>query len=169
MPSLAQPSFWVIQCDTYFVLRTLCYSRKLKVDQLARRGALLRKSFPITLLKWHHSNWLSRGNFPKIPIYPESMRIPAPLLGPFSLQWTEGAPTSDLDLVVSSSRSQCIYLQVTVLWVDKRKECDSPLAISAMDADPLSKRKLLYNFSVNSSLLHTYIIGHYNPSVRSTA
>ena len=51
------------------------------------------------------------------------MRSPAPPLGSLGSQWIEGAPSSYLDLVVTSSGSQWPSLQVTVLWVDTRKEC----------------------------------------------
>ena len=65
----------------------------------------------------------SRGNSSETSTYLGSMRSPAPPLGPLGPQWIEGAPTTYLDLVVTSSRSQWPCLQVTVLWVDTWKEC----------------------------------------------
>ena len=96
------------------------------------------------------SNWPSRGNSRETPTYPRSMRSPPPPLGSLGPQWIEGAPTSYLDLVVTSSPSQRPCLQVTVLWVDTRKKCDSHLTTCAVDPDPLKKRFLSTLFQCSS-------------------
>ena len=57
------------------------------------------------------------------------------------LRWIEGFPTSYLDFVVTSYRSQVPCLQVIVLWEDKRKRCCFHLTTSAAAADPLIKRR----------------------------
>ena len=87
-------------------------------------------------------NSLLRGNSPRTSTYPESIRSPAPPLGLLGSQWIEGTPTSYLNLVVTSSQSQWPCLQVTLLWVGTRKKYDSHLTTSAMDADPLRKKRL---------------------------
>ena len=85
--------------------------------------------------------------------YPEAMASPAPPLDSLGPQCVEGALTSYLDLVVTSSRLQWPCLQINVLWADTQKQCGSHLTTSFVDADQLRKRKLLSTFSVNFHLL----------------
>ena len=53
----------------------------------------------------------------------------------------------------TSFRLQWSCLQIIALWEDTRKECGLHLTTSALDADPLRKRRLSSTFSVNAHLL----------------
>ena len=63
-----------------------------------------------------------------------------------------------IDLVVTSSQPQCLYLQVTVLWVDMRKGFISHLTTSAVSAEPVRKRRLLSTIFDNARLLLVLVI-----------
>ena len=156
MSPLPQPFFWEIHYYTYLGLRKLWHSGKLQGRELARDGALLPESSLIDF-GMPRSNCSSRRNSPGMPNYPRLMRSPAPPLGSRGPQWIEVAPTSYLDLVVTSFRSQWSCLQVTILWVYMRKKCCFHLMTSAVDGDPRRKRRLLSTF--NARLLRGVDIG----------
>ena len=123
MSLLPQPSFWAIQCHTYVGFRTLWHSEKLQSRRASQgwctySGILFNRLGNATYL-------VQTGHHAEI------------LLGR-QLSWiSEESCSLGPQLIEGAFRSQWPCLQVTVLWVDTRKECGSHLMTSSVDGDHL--------------------------------
>ena len=71
----------------------------------------------------------------------------------------DGRLTNQLHGLGRNIISIIVEMLTGVLWTDMREQCGSHLT-TAMDADPLRKRRLLSTFSVNGHLLQYADIGY---------